>query len=77
MNIALTISRNTSNDLASLLRLPFHYVLGLYNTLMKALEEENKKRNGEGESSPSLSGFKMPSSMSFAGPGGTSSIHLG
>lgn len=75
MNIALTLSRHTSNCLASILPLPFHYTLGLYNSLIKAIEEEKKPTEGSNASS-SLGGFHMPSSMSFQGPGGTSSIHF-
>jgi len=78
MTIALTLSRHTSNSFSSLLDLPFHYVLGQYNMLVKDLEEEEKRRNGggDGSSAASLNGFKMPSTMSFAGPNGMSSIHL-
>lgn len=72
MNIVLTLSRYTSNSMTSVLPLPFHYVLGLYNTLVKAMEEEKRAQGGEGGKDPS-SGFHMPSSMSFAGPSGTSS----
>jgi len=76
MNIALTLSRHTSNSLTSILPLPFHYVLGLYNTLVKVMEEENKQQNGGGDggAASAMGGFKMPSSMSFAGPNGTSSV---
>jgi hypothetical protein len=74
MNIALTLSRHTSNNLSSLLSLPFHYVLGQYNLLVKALEEEKKAQGGSGEGSSAMGGFHMPSSMSFAGPNGTSSV---
>jgi len=73
MNILLNLSRHTSNNLTSLLPLPFHYVLGLYNTLQKVLEEEKKQQNGGKEGAPATGGFSMPSSMSFAGPNGMAS----
>jgi hypothetical protein len=62
--------------MASLLPLPFHYVLGLYNSLVKVMEEEKKAQGGgEGGKNP-MNGFSMPSSMSFAGPNGTSSVRF-
>ena len=71
MNIVLTLSRHTSNDMASLLPLPFHYVLGLYNTLIKQNEEEKKKQN---EDTPAMSGFKMPTSFAYSSPAGSSTV---
>ena len=75
MNIALTLSRHTSNSLASLLPLPFHYVLGLYNTLLKAAAEEKKQEGQNGSGMPGMSGYKMPSSFSLSNPAvGSTSI---
>jgi hypothetical protein len=69
MNIALTLSRHTSNSLASLLTLPFHYVLGLYNTLLKAAAEEKKQEGGQqGSGMPGMSGYRMPTSVSLSNP---------
>jgi hypothetical protein len=69
MNIALTLSRHTSNSLASLLPLPFHYVLGLYNTLLKADAEEKKQQSGQqGSDLGGIGGYRMPTSVSFSNP---------
>jgi len=79
MNIALTLSRHTSNSLASLLPLPFHYVLGLYNTLLKAVAEEKKQQEGgsQGSGMSGIGGYKMPTSVSFSNPAvGSTNIHF-
>lgn len=68
--MTLNLSRRTSNSLESMLHLPFHYVMGMYNTLIKMEKEESKAQNGESSSSPA--GF--PRGMSFSGPMGNSSV---
>ena len=65
--MTLSLSRRTSNSLDSVLHLPFHYVMGMYNTLIRMEKEESKGP----ESGPSAG---MPRGMSFSGPMGNSSV---
>lgn len=67
----LSLSKRTSNSFESLSHLPFHYVLGMFNTLNKMEKEEEEARkamaeNGGGGrySLPSLPQNVSTSSMS-------------
>lgn len=79
MNMILTLSRHTSNDMAVLMQQPFHFVLGLHNILLKQSEDAEKKQQEMQEKYSSSSGSqhkpampRMPSSVSFKTPqGGT------
>ena len=66
----LTLSRHTSNDIVALKAQPFHYVLGLYNILIKQKEEENKQQEEQTGS------YSMPHGFSVNGPGGSTSVKL-
>lgn len=57
MNMTLLLSRHTANSLQSLLDLPFHYVIGMFNALQKQQKEEAEQNDGAGNPS-------MPSGIS-------------
>ena len=71
MDMILTLSRNTSNSIDSLLPLPFHYVLGLRNTLKIQTDKENADNEAHGASMPQL-----PTSFSFNSPYGNNSLSI-
>lgn len=64
-----TLSRHTANDVNSLMKQPFHFVLGLYNTLIKQTEEENKKQK-EAQASAKSQQPKLPYMPSSVNVGG-------
>ena len=77
MNMILTLSRHTSNDITALLAQPFHFVLGLHNLLIKQSEEAEKQQKQAQEGygnykKPAMP--KMPSSVSYKSPMGGSQI---
>lgn len=77
MNMILTLSRHTSNDITALLAQPFHYVLGLHNLLLKQSEEAEKQQQKmqdqyKGGYKPAMP--KMPSSISYRSPMGGSQM---
>jgi hypothetical protein len=78
MNMILTLSRHTSNDITALLAQPFHYVLGLHNLLLKQSEEAEKQQQqmqeqyAGGYSKPAMP--RMPSSVSYKSPMGGSQM---
>jgi hypothetical protein len=66
--------------MSSLLPLPFHYVLGMYNLLAKQAEEEKKKQTEDQENSPSIPSYgnvSIPKSFSISGPNGTTNMRVG
>lgn len=72
MELLCALSKETSNSVAELLLMPAHITIGLYNSLRKYLEKEQKARQKAEEkeqqrqrsgliSAPSMPNFKMPS----------------
>lgn len=57
-----------------MLHLPFHYVLGMFNTLNKMEKDEHEAaKNQQAEGGFSPSSF-MPRNVSVSGPTGTSNL---
>ena len=50
MNLLLDLSENTANSFESLLNLPIHIVLTLYNMLVSRMEERREAQRKEEES---------------------------
>lgn len=67
MELLLVLSKETNNSVAEMLKMPAHFVVGMYNALRKILEKEKKARE-EAEKSqksnmsiPSIPRVSMPS----------------
>lgn len=66
MELLSSLSKETSNDFHSLMKLPVHYLMGLYNSLKKILKEEQKARKeAEDKQSGSIRMPSMPSMPSM------------
>ena len=67
MELLLVLSKETNNSVAEMLKMPAHFVVGMYNVLRKILEKEKKARD-EAEKTqknnmnmPSMPHISMPS----------------
>lgn len=74
MELLLSLSKETSNSFAELMKMPMHITIGIYNALRKYLEKEAKARKEAEEkesarqgsfSTPSLPSFRMPNMPHF------------
>lgn len=45
MELLLVLSKETNNSVAEMLKMPAHFVVGMYNALRKILEKEKKARD--------------------------------
>lgn len=69
MELLLSLSKETSNSFAELMKMPMHITIGIYNALRKYLEKEakarkeaeDKERSRQSMSTPSMPSFRMPS----------------
>ncbi|MBQ2395910.1 MAG: hypothetical protein II304_02540 [Bacteroidales bacterium] len=69
MELLLSLSKETSNSFAELMKMPMHITIGIYNALRKYLEKEAKARKeAEEKESARQSGFSAPSMPSFRMP---------
>lgn len=65
MNMSLSLSRETSMTFSDMMKMPTHIFTGYYNSLVKQIEEENKKQQEEIDKAKSDSSYSMPSLPSF------------
>lgn len=76
MELICALSKETSNSAAELLQMPAHITIGLYNSLRKYLEKEQKARKEAEDKeqarqssglirAPSMPNIKMPSIPRF------------
>jgi len=57
----LILSKNSSNTVAEMEKMPFHIVYGMYNTLVVLNEEEKKDRKNQ--ETAEASSYHLPSSL--------------
>jgi hypothetical protein len=66
MELLLSLSKETSNTVAEMMKMPSHFVIGMYNALRKILEKEAKQREeaekkaNKNIKAPSMPSFSMP-----------------
>lgn len=62
----MSLSKETNNSVAEMLKMPSHFVIGMYNALRRILEKEDKARKAEEEKQQK--NLKMPSMPSINFP---------
>ena len=66
MELLLSLSKETNNSVAEMMKMPSHFVIGMYNALRKILEKEKKaqeeaeKKANKNYKTPSMPHFSMP-----------------
>jgi hypothetical protein len=66
MELLLSLSKETSNTVAEMMKMPSHFVIGMYNALRKILEKEAKareeaeKKANKNIKAPSMPHINMP-----------------
>lgn len=61
MELLLVLSKETNNSVAEMLKMPSHFVVGMYNALRRILDKEAKARKeAEEKQSKSMSTSSMP-----------------
>lgn len=70
MELLLTLSKHTHNSFSELMKLPFEYVYGLWNALIRVTnrerEEAEKERENQSSSMPSAPAVNINSYMNQA-----------
>ena len=66
MELLLNLSKETNNSVAEMMKMPSHFVIGMYNALRRILEKEKDAREKaekreQQKSSVSMPHFSMPS----------------
>lgn len=65
MELLLSLSKETNNSVAELLKMPSHFVIGMYNALRRVLKKEEEAREKaekkQAASSPKMPSISMPS----------------
>lgn len=69
MELLLSLSKETNNSVAELLKMPSHFVLGMYNALRRILKKEAEAREKAEKKAQAeqnqMSSFRMPSMPSI------------
>jgi hypothetical protein len=71
MELLLVLSKETNNSVAEMLKMPSHFVVGMYNALRRILDKEAKARKeaeekqSKGMSTPSMPHINIPSMPKF------------
>ena len=61
MELLLSLSKETNNSVYELLKLPAHYVLGMYNSLKAIMRKENEEQKKAEEREKEHSSMSAPS----------------
>ena len=67
MELLLILCKETNNSVAEMLKMPAHFVVGMYNALRRILEKEKKARDEaekaqkNGMNIPAMPHISMPS----------------